>query len=66
MMSLPEAFLWRDAAGEPRRWVDSASLEEETWELGSHSFSGKGPMKVIEIQAPDGDRSVMVITTGVL
>jgi hypothetical protein len=54
--------------GEPQRWVlilrplDKAVLEM----VESIRFSGEGEqMRRIEILAPDGDRSVMVITTGI-
>jgi hypothetical protein len=53
--------------GEPRRWVlILRPLDQAVQELvESIRFSGEGEqMKVIEILAPDGDRSVMVITTG--
>jgi hypothetical protein len=53
--------------GEPRRWMlilrplDKAAQELVT----SIRFSGeREQVNSIEIQAPDGDRSVMVITTG--
>jgi Outer membrane lipoprotein carrier protein LolA-like len=53
--------------GEPRRWVlILRPLDKATQELvESIRFSGEGEqVKVIEIRAPDGDRSVMVITGG--
>jgi hypothetical protein len=53
--------------GEPRRWVlilhplDKAAQEV----VGAIRFSGESEhVSSIEILAPDGDRSVMVITTG--
>ncbi len=52
--------------GEPRRWVlilhpRDAAVQEL---VESVRFSGKGEqVQVVEIQAPDGDRSVMVIAT---
>jgi hypothetical protein len=52
--------------GEPRRWVlILRPLDKATQELvESIRFSGEGEqVKAIEIRAPDGDRSVMVITT---
>ena len=51
--------------GEPRRWVlILRPLDKATQELvESIRFSGEGEkVRVIEIRAPDGDRSVMVIT----
>jgi hypothetical protein len=53
--------------GEPRRWVLILHpLDNAVQELvESIRFSGKGgQVRSIEILAPDGDRSVMVITTG--
>jgi hypothetical protein len=53
--------------GEPRRWVlILRPLDKATQELvESIRFSGEGEqVRVIEIRAPDGDRSVMVITGG--
>jgi hypothetical protein len=53
--------------GEPRRWVlILRPLDKGTQELvESIRFSGEeGQMRVIEIVAPDGDRSLMVIGTG--
>jgi hypothetical protein len=53
--------------GEPRRWVlILRPLDKATQELvESIRFSGEGEqVRAIEIRAPDGDRSVMVITTG--
>jgi hypothetical protein len=53
--------------GEPRRWVlILRPLDKATQELvESIRFSGEGEqVRVIEIRAPDGDRSVMVIATG--
>ena len=53
--------------GEPRRWVLLLRpLDKATQELvESIRFSGEGEhVRVIEIRAPDGDRSVMVITGG--
>ena len=53
--------------GEPRRWVlILRPLDKATQELvESIRFSGEEEhVKAIEIRAPDGDRSVMVITTG--
>jgi len=50
--------------GEPRRWVLLLRpLDKATQELvESIRFSGEGEqVRVIEIRAPDGDRSVMVI-----
>ena len=50
--------------GEPRRWVlILRPLDKATQELvESIRFSGEGEqVRVIEIRAPDGDRSVMVI-----
>lgn len=55
--------------GEPRRWVlILRPLDKAVQELvESIRFSGEREhVSIIEIQAPDGDRSVMVITTGVL
>jgi hypothetical protein len=55
--------------GEPRRWVlILRPLDKAVQELvESIRFSGEREhVNIIEIQAPDGDRSVMVITTGVL
>jgi hypothetical protein len=55
--------------GEPRRWVlILRPLDKAVQELvESIRFSGeRGHVSIIEVQAPDGDRSVMVITTGVL
>jgi hypothetical protein len=51
--------------GEPRRWVlILRPLDKAAQELvESIRFSGEGEhVRVIEIRAPDGDRSVMVIT----
>ena len=53
--------------GEPRRWVLMLRpLDKAVQELvESVRFSGEGDqVSSIEILAPDGDRSVMVITTG--
>jgi len=53
--------------GEPRRWVlILRPLDKATQELvESIRFSGeREQVRVIEIRAPDGDRSVMVITGG--
>jgi len=53
--------------GEPRRWVlFLRPLDKATQEMvESIRFSGEGEqVRVIEIRAPDGDRSVMVITGG--
>jgi hypothetical protein len=53
--------------GAPRRWVlILRPLDKATQELvESIRFSGEGEqVRAIEIRAPDGDRSVMVITTG--
>jgi hypothetical protein len=53
--------------GEPRRWVMILRpLDKAVQELvESIRFSGEREhISIIEIQAPDGDRSVMVITTG--
>jgi hypothetical protein len=53
--------------GEPRRWVlILRPLDKDTQELvESIRFSGEGEqVRVIEIRAPDGDRSVMVLTGG--
>jgi hypothetical protein len=53
--------------GEPRRWVlILRPLDKATQELvESIRFSGEGEqVRVIEIRASDGDRSVMVITGG--
>jgi hypothetical protein len=53
--------------GEPRRWVLILHpLDNAVQELvESIRFSGEGgQVRSIEILAPDGDRSVMVITTG--
>ena len=53
--------------GEPRQWVlILRPLDKATQELvESIRFSGEGEqVRVIEIRAPDGDRSVMVITGG--
>ena len=53
--------------GEPRRWVLMLRpLDKAVQELvESIRFSGEGEgLGSIEILAPDGDRSVMVITTG--
>ena len=53
--------------GEPRRWVlILRPLDKAVQELvESIRFSGEMEhVSIIEIQAPDGDRSVMVITTG--
>ena len=53
--------------GEPRRWVLVLHpLDQAVQELvESIRFSGEREhVSTIEIQAPDGDRSVMVITTG--
>ncbi len=53
--------------GEPRRWVLMLRpLDKAVQELvESIRFSGeREQVNSIEIQAPDGDRSVMVITTG--
>lgn len=53
--------------GEPRRWVlILRPLDKAVQELvASIRFSGEGEqVRSIEILAPDGDRSVMVITTG--
>ena len=52
--------------GAPRRWVlILRPLDKATQELvESIRFSGEGEqVRAIEIRAPDGDRSVMVITT---
>ena len=52
--------------GEPRRWVlILRPLDNAMQELvESIRFSGEGEqVRIIEILAPDGDRSVMVITT---
>ena len=54
--------------GEPRRWVlILRPLDNATQDLvESIRFSGEGGhVRVIEIRAPDGDRSVMVITEGI-
>jgi hypothetical protein len=53
--------------GEPRQWVLMLRpLDKSVQELvTSIRFSGEREyLSIIEIQAPDGDRSVMVITTG--
>jgi hypothetical protein len=53
--------------GEPRRWVlILRPLDKAVQELvESIRFSGEREhVSIIEIKAPDGDRSVMVITTG--
>jgi len=53
--------------GEPRRWVlILRPLDKAVQELvESIRFSGeREQVSIIEIKAPDGDRSVMVITTG--
>ena len=53
--------------GEPRRWVlILRPLDKVVQELvESIRFSGEREhVSIIEIKAPDGDRSVMVITTG--
>lgn len=53
--------------GEPRRWVlILRPLETAVQELvASIRFSGdEGQLRSIEILTPDGDRSVMVLTTG--
>jgi hypothetical protein len=53
--------------GEPRRWVlILRPLDKAVQELvESIRFSGEREhVSIIEIMAPDGDRSVMVITTG--
>jgi hypothetical protein len=53
--------------GEPRRWVlNLRPLDKAVQEMvTSIQFSGEGEqVSSIEILAPDGDRSVMVITTG--
>jgi hypothetical protein len=53
--------------GEPRRWVLLLRpLDKATQGLvESIRFSGEGEqVRVIEIRAPDGDRSVMIITGG--
>ena len=53
--------------GEPRQWVlILRPLDKATQELvESIRFSGaREQLRVIEIRAPDGDRSVMVITGG--
>ena len=53
--------------GEPRRWVlILRPLEKATQEMvEAIRFSGEGEqVRGIEIRAPDGDRSVMVITGG--
>ena len=54
--------------GEPRRWVlILRPLDKAVQELvESIRFSGeREQVSIIEVRAPDGDRSVMVITTGV-
>jgi hypothetical protein len=53
--------------GEPRRWILTLRpLDKATQELvEAIRFSGEGEqLKGIEVLAPDGDRSVMVITAG--
>jgi hypothetical protein len=53
--------------GEPRRWVLTLRPLDEAVQalVESIRFSGeRGHVHRIEILAPDGDRSVMVITTG--
>lgn len=53
--------------GEPRRWVLILRPQDKDAQelVEAIRFSGEGEqLKGIEILAPDGDRSVMVITTG--